>query len=268
MKVTPCLLVMVYGIYSTNYFVKTIAYFTTFIYTLILSTKGYFISSTISSIIFVASSLFMNLGIQKELTYTQVMSFLIIYAIALFISIKKKNLSDTNNELKSKINKDYLTGAYNKKYLEELLCIDKSPAYINTKMIAIEIQDFKNIINNYGYNCSQVILKRVAKFLEKEFSNHPLQFKLDGEIFVILIEDENINIYKTLSIIKNKLENKQLKIGNNTINIHINVCFTESNQCNNYKEYIENTINSLNSNNFNYQGMCYYKENNYQKIYN
>ena len=89
-------------------------------------------------------------------------------------------------------NKDYLTGAYNRRYFFEA-----SEAIVNKnvrkdKNIAVatlDIDKFKNVNDTYGHDVGDVAIKEIVTVLNKSLRTSDLVARFGGEEFCIVLED-------------------------------------------------------------------------------
>ena len=98
-------------------------------------------------------------------------------------------------------NKDFLTGAYNRRYFFEAskAILDKN--HHKNKDIAvatIDIDKFKNINDAYGHDIGDVAIKEVLCVLGKRLRDSDLLARFGGEEFCILLEDISLENTKML----------------------------------------------------------------------
>lgn len=97
--------------------------------------------------------------------------------------------SKTNDQA----NKDYMTGAYNRRYLfeegTEMFNIAKKKK--ETFGVAIiDIDKFKNINDTYGHDIGDVAIKELTNILQSKVLENSLVSRMGGEEFCILIKDK------------------------------------------------------------------------------
>lgn len=107
---------------------------------------------------------------------------------------------------------DYLTGLYNRAYLEFLqrqACKKKS-TWISG--IMIDLNSFKQINDNYGHSEGDRVLVTVANLLEKSFSEYGVVTRYAGDEFVVILNttDETL-IKKIIADVKNNFEEENKK---------------------------------------------------------
>jgi diguanylate cyclase (GGDEF)-like protein len=116
-------------------------------------------------------------------------------------------------ELEEEIYTDELTGFYNKKYLL-YKCLNNQKSFKeNGKFFLINIDNLKEINQEYGYDIGETVIRFVARFL-KTFCEEKLEIiRLDGVSFLIFINKEKLikNIEKKLNEFEKMLENKKFK---------------------------------------------------------
>ncbi|MEA2099329.1 MAG: diguanylate cyclase [Campylobacterota bacterium] len=89
-------------------------------------------------------------------------------------------------------NRDFLTGAYNRRYFFETceaILKKNIKQKSNIALITIDIDNFKTINDNYGHNIGDIAIKEVIIILAKILKPSDLLARFGGEEFCILIED-------------------------------------------------------------------------------
>lgn len=122
------------------------------------------------------------------------------------------------DEMKNKMNKDYMTGLYNRRYFFEFgqAIYEENKKDNKTLAIAIlDIDNFKNINDTYGHDVGDIAIKEVARILNKDLIDNTLVSRLGGEEFCLLFYNkEKEEIQSLLEIIRNKFENNLIEIKN------------------------------------------------------
>jgi len=98
-------------------------------------------------------------------------------------------------------NKDFLTGAYNRRYFFEVgnsIFTKAKRAKRDLAVAMLDIDKFKNINDTYGHEVGDVAIKEVTKILNKNLRNSDLMARFGGEEFCILLE--NITIEDTQAL--------------------------------------------------------------------
>lgn len=99
---------------------------------------------------------------------------------------------DLNKKLKLQTIRDYMTGAYNRRYFFEVAEAFVLRAQRQDKKLAvimIDIDDFKNINDTYGHDVGDLAIKEVCKVLERNLRKYDLFARFGGEEFAILVDD-------------------------------------------------------------------------------
>ncbi len=104
-------------------------------------------------------------------------------------------LEETNRKLLEIALKDPLTGAYNRRYLNEILDrkMAESRRY-GTKLLIIycDIDHFKLINDTYGHNNGDIVLKKLVMILKMTLRNTDVLARTGGEEFTIVCQATNI----------------------------------------------------------------------------
>ena len=91
--------------------------------------------------------------------------------------------------MKNKINKDYMTGLYNRRYFFEVgkKIYEENKKLNKTISIAIlDIDKFKKINDTYGHSIGDFAIKEVARVLTENIMSSTLISRIGGEEFCLL----------------------------------------------------------------------------------
>lgn len=105
---------------------------------------------------------------------------------------------------------DELTGAYNRRYINEILPLEIIDSSIHDRTITIAIMDidyFKNINDTYGHLAGDYILKEVVKIIRKNIRSIDSIARYGGEEFIIIFNHNKCeDILKVIERIRKKIE--------------------------------------------------------------
>ena len=109
-------------------------------------------------------------------------------------------LEISHKDLEEKMKIDFLTGIYNRAYLDKKLIQFTDLAFrTNTAftLLLIDIDNFKGINDTHGHICGDVILKGAAKLFVEKSRNISIVGRFGGDEFVIIVpySDYNSSIY-------------------------------------------------------------------------
>ncbi len=105
-----------------------------------------------------------------------------------------QKLEETNKKLLNIALKDPLTGAYNRRYLNEILEVEISQAKrYNTMLliIACDIDHFKKVNDTYGHNEGDLVLKSVVRIIKSSLRKTDILARTGGEEFIIVCHSIN-----------------------------------------------------------------------------
>lgn len=132
----------------------------------------------------------------------------IILILTLLISVlysRNKKREKVNLILKEKINKDPLTGAYNREYFNNIVS-----TYDENKkqcIIAIlDIDDYKKINDSYGHLFGDYILIELVKVIKKILNKKDILVRYGGEEFLIIVEKKSLMDISPLEKIRKEIE--------------------------------------------------------------
>ena len=123
--------------------------------------------------------------------------------------------------------KDYLTGAYNRRYFytsgtaifEKVIRENKKLA-----VATIDIDDFKHINDTHGHNIGDLCIIEVVKILNKNLRGSDLLSRFGGDEFVILLENITLKNTQTLfERIRNTFENNEIKTHNGFVKFTVSI---------------------------------------------
>ncbi|WP_228200593.1 GGDEF domain-containing response regulator [Arcobacter peruensis] len=130
-------------------------------------------------------------------------------------------------DMKNKVNKDYMTGLYNRRYFFEFgkkIYEDNKKANKSLALSIIDIDNFKNINDSYGHDVGDEAIKEVAKILNKNIISNSLIARLGGEEFCILFYNRTKDeIEKLLEVIRRNFENNFIEINELKINYTVSI---------------------------------------------
>jgi diguanylate cyclase (GGDEF)-like protein len=118
-------------------------------------------------------------------------------------------IEETNRVYQEKLaNTDPLTGAYNRRYLNEFandyIKIVKREK-IDFSLLIIDLDDFKNINDTYGHETGDQVLIQFVKIVRETIRENDLIIRFGGDEFILLLPNTSINNAKILA---NKIINR------------------------------------------------------------
>lgn len=100
--------------------------------------------------------------------------------------------STLKGEISENINRDELTGLYNRSIANE--------AYLRSKTVVMcDIDDFKHINDTYGHNFGDFILVKIADILKSNVRSTDYAVRWGGEEFVIFIDNASVEVASALA---------------------------------------------------------------------
>ncbi len=118
-----------------------------------------------------------------------------------------KELLKSNRRLKTLALRDYETGLFNHRFLEDVI----EAEFIRAKrygqplsLIMLDIDYFKSINNMYGHQFGNIVLQQLAKLLKKQVRRYDIVIRSGGEEFIII--SPGIDRLQTLNLAQRILE--------------------------------------------------------------
>lgn len=133
-------------------------------------------------------------------------------------------LSKQIDLLNRELLEDALTGAYNRKFINEHLPVDISYAKKTNfpiALIMLDIDHFKDFNDTYGHQAGDAALRTVANCLKAAFlKNENWVARYGGEEFLVLLRGPFVNdIPKQLSLIRTQLKDTGFEYGDKKLSI-------------------------------------------------
>lgn len=142
-------------------------------------------------------------------------------------------LSQTHDEVTQRANTDYLTQLYNRQYFMEHGIVEFERSKREGQpfsILFIDIDNLKNINDQFGHQAGDKAVKHVAQILQNEVRIYDLAARFGGDEFVMLL----CNIDKPQAIqvaerIRSMAEQVPISAGQQTIYIHLSLGVADAN---------------------------------------
>lgn len=120
-------------------------------------------------------------------------AFVIVFIVACLYESTRvaahRQLIEANRKLAAQVYTDVLTGLYNRRYFEDLLMETDKPLL----MALVDVDDFKQINDNFGHDMGDEVLREVAKIMKDTMGEAGVVARWGGEEFVLLYHDNNLH---------------------------------------------------------------------------
>jgi len=130
-------------------------------------------------------------------------------------------------KIKDMANRDFLTGAYNRRYFYESAenIVQKiQNKKNNISIVMLDIDKFKNINDTYGHSIGDVVITRVVHILNENLRSNDLMARFGGEEFCILLENISIEEVKELfENVRKIFEETRMKIDEFSVQFTISI---------------------------------------------
>ena len=171
--------------------------------------------------------------LHKDVQNTQIiysMFYTTLYAaftITLF-DISVERWRRYNSKIEKLSCTDELTGLLNRRGVNEIIDLQMQQAQIThreTSLIMVDIDNFKNINDQYGHHQGDLVLKHVANILRKNLRASDVIGRYGGEEFVILLPFTSIeNAVLVAETCRKALEQTAIEVKENEM-LYIKACF-------------------------------------------
>lgn len=136
-------------------------------------------------------------------------------------------LLDLFNKMKNLANKDFLTGAYNRRYFFEsgtAIFLKEKRKNKPMAVAMLDIDKFKNINDTYGHDVGDVAIKEIKRILDTILRRSDLMARFGGEEFCILLEDISLeDTHKLFEKIRKSFEDNSIDIGSKKLSYTISI---------------------------------------------
>ena len=103
----------------------------------------------------------------------------------------REKLQETNKKLLNLALKDPLTGAYNRRYINEILEGEISRVKRSGDKLVVlmcDIDHFKNVNDTYGHDNGDIVLKKVVFVIKETLRKNDILARVGGEEFVVVCQ--------------------------------------------------------------------------------
>lgn len=128
-------------------------------------------------------------------------------------------------QVRNLANRDFLTGAYNRRYFFDAGTAIFKKAKRKEKSLAVcmlDIDKFKNINDTYGHDVGDIAIKEIKRILDGTLRESDLVARFGGEEFCIVLEDITIEDTRTLfERIRKRFEENVIKVHGHKISYSV-----------------------------------------------
>ena len=128
----------------------------------------------------------------------------------------------TANELNVIVKTDPLTGFYNRRGMQMYLeSFEKQQT--NFAILAIDIDHFKTINDQYGHAEGDQVLQHIAWQIQEQCRDQDICCRIGGEEFIVLLPNASYSLAQKVAsrILQNRTQDKIERIGQVTVSIGI-----------------------------------------------
>lgn len=114
---------------------------------------------------------------------------------------ERKNAQDallkSEARLREKSVRDYLTGLFNRRYLEETLDRELKRASrkkLSLGIIMLDVDNFKYFNDSYGHSAGDMVLQELGSLLLHQFRGEDIPCRYGGDEFIIVLPDASLDV--------------------------------------------------------------------------
>jgi diguanylate cyclase (GGDEF)-like protein len=137
------------------------------------------------------------------------------------VKLRTEELETANQQLELLSNKDVLTDLFNRRYFENALHdeFERSRRYNSTfALIMFDIDNFKNINDQYGHPCGDQVIKAIADYLINTSRSSDVISRIGGEEFTLILPAQSeANIMSIIERIRVDISNIKVKYDQHTV---------------------------------------------------
>ncbi len=171
----------------------------------------------------------------------------IISPIIIYVILEQAyELYHSKKKIEELVHKDALTEIYNKRYFETF-AEDIFLSRRKCSIILIDIDDFKNINDQYGHLAGDLVMKETAGIIKSQLRETDIVARIGGDEFAIICLDAEAEYGKEIAErIRKKVEQTELSYLSNNICLTISVgCVSNENDEISLNEFIQNADAAL-----------------------
>lgn len=126
--------------------------------------------------------------------------FIFIYTLLLYLFRSINNIEkEKNNALYKQATHDDLTALNNRFYLNKKFSNPHKNLIEEFSLLFIDMDNFKNINDNYGHDYGDLILKEISRRLKKFKKSNDTLIRYSGDEFILITPETNTNKIKKLA---------------------------------------------------------------------
>ncbi len=179
-----------------------------------------------------------------------VLSALIIYLKSTIDELVNANnleqlddLAEEVDALTTEANIDFLTGLWNRRYMEQQLEIQE---FTDAYLIVADIDYFKRVNDRYGHLCGDYVLKEVSHLFSTTFRNIDIVSRWGGEEFLIFVKSSNQKaVIDRLDATRKIIEETTYEYNDITFNITVTFGISYVDKSISIKENVERADDAL-----------------------
>ncbi len=141
---------------------------------------------------------------------------------------KVDGLVEEVGTLTTKANIDFMTGLWNRRYVENQFLSDN---FEDSYVILADLDYFKKVNDTYGHACGDYVLKEVSLMFKTAFRNTDTVSRWGGEEFLILLKHANgVNVEDKLDRLRKIIEETNFEYNDYIFTVTITNGYTYINQ--------------------------------------
>jgi len=187
----------------------------------------FILSPQIAVILTLLTALAISPALINQLTLTEIAMVMITLTVNnVFAYIFTTRMNQQRDQLSLLVSKDTLTGAGNRRALDEKL-IELIAFHKRTKQVAslimLDVDHFKSVNDNYGHAVGDQVLIGLADLVKKRIRTTDCLYRFGGEEFVVIAIGANLNAAEAIAEDLRQIVERGELIENKTITVSLGV---------------------------------------------
>ena len=166
-------------------------------------------------------------------TFRQVLAFIENKKLFNLLKSTNKELEVANEALRHFYNvkeeeakTDFLTGLYNRRFIEERFeeILSNHNSTEDLSALMVDIDYFKKVNDTFGHDIGDIVLKEVSNIMKKNIRGNDVLIRFGGEEFICFLPNTSLEIAKKIAErLRSQIESYEFNINDISVNITVSI---------------------------------------------